>query len=81
VTTTDYTPIACDRYSEYEVYILRRTWLRVDADMPDKVLTDLRCRATDLQTRDRAEFICLQPEAGEVLWVRLDHLRKVLPWE
>lgn len=80
MTTTDYRPIACERYSELEVHILRGTWLRVDAALPATVLEDLRCRATDLQTRDGAEYIRLQPEQADALWVRLDHLRKVVPW-
>lgn len=80
MTTTDYKPIACELYSEYEVHIMRRAWLRVDAAIPGRELRNLRCQAVDLQTRDRAEFICLRQEAGENLWVRLDHLRKVIPW-
>ena len=81
MTTTDYHPIACERYSEYEVHILRGTWLRVDAVLPERSLHDLRCRATDLQTRDGAEYICLRPESGEALWIRLDLLQKVVPWD
>lgn len=77
MTTTDYLPIDCELYSQYEVYILHCTPLQVDADTPEGALYDLHCRAVDLQTRDGAEFICLQDEGGGRQWVRLDHLLRV----
>lgn len=77
MTTTDYQPIDCELYSQYEVYILHRTPLRVDTGAPEGGVCDLHCRAVDLQTRDGAEFICLQDAGGHRRWVRLDHLLRV----
>lgn len=81
MTTNDYRPIDCGLYSQYEVYILRRTCLRVDADTPEGSLRGLPCVATDLQTREGAEFIRLQAAAGKTHWVRLDRLLSVTPVE
>lgn len=81
MTTTDYRAIDCGLYSQYEVYILHRTRLVVDADTSDGALRSLRCHAVDLQTRDGAEFIALLDEDGKQRWVRLDRLLSVSPAE
>ncbi len=79
MTTTDYRPIDCELYSQYEVYILHRTPLLVDMATPEGMLHGIHCTATDLQTRDGGEFICLRGPAGETRWVRLDGLLSVRP--
>lgn len=77
MTTTDYRPIACDRYSEYEVMAMRRSWVRLDADTPEGPHHDLRCQVLDVRTRDGAEFLEVLTEGGERLGLRLDCLSGV----
>lgn len=69
---TDYTPIDCDRYSEYELAILRKWRLRLgwrDGAGLTHVETVL---PTDLQTRHGEEFLIAETSAGERVEIRLD---------
>lgn len=77
MTTTDYRPIACGLYSEYEVLAMRRSWVRLDANTPDGLLRGLRCQVLDVRTRNGAEFLEVQTEAGVRLELRLDWLSEV----
>ena len=68
-----YTPIACERYSELELAILRgqtlRThWRRGDMDRIAIV------RPLDLRTRRGAEYLILRDATGRRQWWRLDRL-------
>ena len=69
-----YSPIACEAYSELEVAILHKQWLRVawkDAggDHVESLLP------LDLETRNREEFLVAESQAGERLGIRLDYLK------
>ncbi len=73
---TDYTPIDCDVYSEYEVAILHQQRLRVrwrDEAGADHVET---LRPTDLLTRAGEEFMSALTDHGEERCIRLDHIRE-----
>ena len=71
---SDYTPIDCGRYSEYELAIMRKWKLRIgwrDAQGMTHVETVLPC---DLQTRQGEEFLILETRAGQRLEIRLDQI-------
>jgi Rho-binding antiterminator len=72
--TTDYQPIACDRYSELEVLASRRA--TVVARFVDPGGTEGTCRGqvVDLLTRDGAEHLAVRVEGGETRLLRLDRL-------
>lgn len=71
---SEYTPIDCDRYSEYELAIMHKRKLRVcwrDAAAVTHVETLL---PRDLQTRQGEEFLIAENSAGERLEIRLDRI-------
>lgn len=73
-----YSPIACARYSEYEVAILHRQKLHLrwhDANVHyDRVVLPL-----DLKTVNHEEFLVCHTAAGETLTIRLDHIQRMEP--
>jgi Rho-binding antiterminator len=71
---SDYTPIDCALYSEYELAIMRRWKLRIgwkDEAGLSHVETLL---PVDLQTRQGEEFLIAETVAGERLVIRLDQI-------
>lgn len=74
MTTTDYQPIACDLHSEYELLAMRRAWIRLDADLPERRVHGLSCQVVDVLTRDGAEYLELLDECGEAFSCRLDRV-------
>ncbi|WP_018867684.1 MULTISPECIES: transcriptional antiterminator, Rof [unclassified Thioalkalivibrio] len=68
-----YTPIACERYSELELAIVRGQFLRTHwrrGEM-DRIAI---VRPLDLRTRRGAEYLILRDTAGRRQWWRLDRL-------
>ncbi|HEY3858650.1 MAG TPA: transcriptional antiterminator, Rof [Gammaproteobacteria bacterium] len=71
---SDYQPIACGLYSQYELAVMHRTPLTVSwrgADGLDHLETLL---PQDLETCKGEEFLVLLNAAGELLRVRLDRI-------
>ncbi|WP_019625359.1 transcriptional antiterminator, Rof [Thioalkalivibrio sp. ALJT] len=68
-----YTPIACERYSELELAILRGQFLRTHwrRGQMDRIAV---VRPLDLRTRRSAEFLILRDAEGRRQWRRLDRL-------
>jgi len=72
---TDYTPVDCGQYSEYEVAILRHRRLRISwRDAGGHTCIDV-FTPLDLVTRDHAEFLAVARSDGERLELRLDRIR------
>ena len=71
-----YAPIACTRYSEYEVAILHRQKLHLrwhDANVHyDQVVLPL-----DLKTAHHEEFLICRTASGKTLTIRLDHIQRM----
>ena len=71
---SDYTPIDCDQYSEYELAILRKWKLRIawqDTEGLSHIETLL---PQDLQTRQGEEFLIAATTHGERMEIRLDQI-------
>lgn len=71
---SDYTPIDCGLYSEYELAIMRKWKLRIgwrDAQGMSHVETIL---PRDLQTRQGEEFLIMETRDGRRLEIRLDQI-------
>ncbi|WP_024326618.1 transcriptional antiterminator, Rof [Thioalkalivibrio sp. AKL19] len=68
-----YTPIACERYSELELAIVRGQFLRTHwrRGAMDRIAI---VRPLDLRTRRGAEYLILRDTAGRRQWWRLDRL-------
>lgn len=73
---TDYTPIDCGRYSEYELAILHRQRLRITwRDEAGVVHVEL-LMPRDLRTERGEEFLVAEKADGSVIEFRLDHIRR-----
>lgn len=71
---SDYTPIDCGQYSEYELAILQRRRLRVSwTDRHGLSRIDL-LSPVDLVTRDHAEYLVANRAGGDTVEVRLDRI-------
>ena len=71
----DYSPIPCDRYSEFEVAILHHDRMRVrwlDAEGHDHLEA---LHPTDLETHDGKEYMYATTDDGERRCIRLDRVR------
>lgn len=73
-----YSPIACARYSEYEVAILHRQKLHLrwhEGNVHyDRVVLPL-----DLKTVNHEEFLVCRDSAGATLNIRLDRIQRMEP--
>ncbi len=76
---TDYAPIDCGLYSEYELAIVHRQRLRVSWREPDGQLHMELLEPRDLQTRDRAEFMIALNRDAVRRELRLDRIVKAEP--
>lgn len=73
---TDYTPVDCAVYSEYEIAILQHRRLRISWCQPDGQLSTQVLRPLDLRTRDHEEFLFGETPDGKTLQLRLDQITK-----
>ena len=76
VTMTDYTPIDCALYSEYEAAIVQHMRLRMSFRQPGGQLCIEVVRPVDLTTRDQAEFLLAETRDRNKLELRLDQIIK-----
>ena len=74
---TDYHPIPCALYSQYEIAILHRTPLRVRWRGADGVTYLETLTPEDLVTRDGEEFLIGHNTAGEPRRLRLDRVATI----
>lgn len=74
---TDYRPISCALYSQYEIAILHHTPLRVRWRATDGVTHVETLTPEDLVTRDGEEFLVGHNTAGEPRCLRLDRVAPV----
>ncbi|MFN3544920.1 MAG: transcriptional antiterminator, Rof [Thiobacillus sp.] len=70
MSDTPYTPIPCVEHERLEFAALTRQWLDVKVDGAVQRLLPL-----DVTTRDGAEWLVAQTEAGERVTLRLDRLK------
>jgi Rho-binding antiterminator len=73
-----YTPIACARYSEYEVAILHRQKLRLRW-LEGNVVYDKAVLPLDLKTEHHEEFLLCRDDAGTAHAIRLDRIQRMEP--
>lgn len=78
---TDYTPIDCGQYSEYELAILQRKRLRISwRDATGQACIEV-FTPLDLVTRDHAEFLVVTRSDGQRRELRLDHISHSEPFQ
>ena len=71
---SEYTPIDCERYSDYELAIMHRQRLRIRWRDADDVTHVEILLPRDLQTRHGEEFLIAENSAGKPLEIRLDRI-------
>ena len=70
---TDYKPIPCD--DRLELAVMHGTPLQITyCDEAGHMQTESRVRATDVNTKDGAEWLTFQLSSGETRSVRLDSI-------
>lgn len=74
---SDYIPIDCSLYSQYELAIMHRQKLRLTWRDPQGVWHLETLLPLNLQTRHHAEYLQLRTLAGTELEIRLDQIRRV----
>lgn len=72
---TDYQPIACGLYSEYELAVMHRTPLTLCWQGNDGLSHLETLMPEDLETCNGEEFLVARNAAGEQFRVRLDRIR------
>ena len=73
---TDYTPIDCASYSEYEAAIVQHRRLRLSWRQPDGQLRIEVVRPIDLETRHQEEFLRAETRDRNTVELRLDQIIK-----
>lgn len=73
-----YAPIACARYSEYEVAILHRQKLRLRWS-ENNVVYEQVVLPLDLKTEHHEEFLICRDDMGAPHTIRLDRIRRMEP--
>lgn len=76
---SDYKPIDCGIYSEYELAIMHRQRLRLSWREPDDSLHVETILPTDLRTREGEEFLIVTGQDGTTREIRLDRIRDRKP--
>jgi Rho-binding antiterminator len=71
---TDYAPIDCGLYSEYELAIMHHDRLRLSWRNPGGNVHIGTVIPTDLRTRNGAEFMIVTGQDGETFTIRLDRI-------
>jgi Rho-binding antiterminator len=71
-----YVPIACDRYSEYELAIMHRQKLRLRWH-DDNVVYEQNVLPLDLKTDHHEEFLICRDDGGTLHTLRLDRIQKM----
>jgi Rho-binding antiterminator len=75
---SDYIPIDCALYSEYELAIMRRWRLRIVWKDETGLSHVEMLLPRDLQTRQGEEFLIAESGSGERLEIRLDQISEAL---
>jgi len=73
---TDYTPIDCGYYSEFELAILHGRQLRISWHEAGGQTHIETIRPVDLITSNHEEFLIAESSSGESLQLRLDYILK-----
>ena len=71
---SDYRPIACSDHERLEIAALKRQWLDLTVATGDRAGRQ-HLMPLDVTTRDGAEWLLAETEAGEQLTLRLDWLQ------
>ena len=76
---SDYIPIDCETYANYELAIMHRQRLRLVWREPDGTIHLEILRPVDLETRQHAEYLHLADCDGQRRVIRLDRILKADP--
>jgi transcriptional antiterminator Rof (Rho-off) len=75
---SDYQPISCANYDQYEIAIMHHARLHLTWQ-EDNVIYDQIVTPLNLRTQNSAEYLILRDATGATREVRLDHIRRMQP--
>ena len=75
---SDYQPISCANYDQYEIAIMHHTRLHLTWQ-EDNVIFDQVITPLNLRTHAGCEYLILRDAEGTTREVRLDRIRRMLP--
>jgi Rho-binding antiterminator len=76
---SDYKPVSCELYAQFEHWIVRRQRLRV-AWLEDTRRAHVESlQPLDLRTREHAEYLVARRSGGGRVELRLDHIVRAQP--
>jgi transcriptional antiterminator Rof (Rho-off) len=78
---TDYHPISCSNYDQYEIAILHGQALRVTWRDAQGIVHVETLRPRDLQTKAGEEYLLAETGVGQSLALRLDKILRAEPVE
>ena len=76
---TDYTPIDCGLYSEYELAIMHQRSVQLTWHDADGTVHIGSCQPLDLRARQGEEFMLVRDAAGMEQEIRLDYIMRYNP--
>lgn len=72
---TDYNPISCDDHDRLELAVMHGTPLQITyRNEAGDTQTDTHMRATDVKTKDGAEWLTFKLSSGKIKSLRLDRI-------
>lgn len=76
---SDYRPISCALYAQFEHWIIHRRTLRVAWRVPGRINRLEQLKPLDLQTRNHEEYLIARRRNGETVELRLDCIMRAEP--
>ena len=78
MSESDYSPVACEAHSLYELAVMQRTHAMVCWQVGSMV-REARLLPLDVETKNREEFLVAETDALEILRIRLDRILAFTP--
>lgn len=69
-----YKPVSCDLHSQYELAIMHKSKLHLTYQSENHSSVSNIVTPTDVQTKNKAEYLIAVTSRGENLCIRLDHI-------
>lgn len=69
-----YKPVSCELHSQYELAIMHKNKLHLTYQSESHSSVSSIVTPTDVQTKNKAEYLIAVTSSGENLCIRLDHI-------
>ncbi len=72
-----YKPVSCDLHSQYELAIMHKNKLHLTYQSDNYSSVSSIVTPTDVQTKNKAEYLIAVTSNGENICIRLDHITEM----